>query len=116
MNGIKLFFKYYRYYLSWYFAAGDKTDSYYYDNELYVDPEKEFKRDMRFRDVERIIQGLFLGTYVGLLVFKSEMFSSEYIMLLSYLIATIVAEPLVQSFVFSLWSTILKIKELNTQN
>ncbi|MBR6534056.1 MAG: hypothetical protein IKT65_00640 [Clostridia bacterium] len=118
MTGIKLFFKYFAYYFIWYFTHGNKSDEYYYDNELYIDVEKEFKRDLRFRDVERVIVVL----NIILFLFSIRMFfigmdkkTFTICFMLSALLM-IACIALLTVTVFSVWSTVLKIKELKSQS
>ena len=122
MTGIKLFFKYFKYYFIWYFTNGRKSDSYYYDNELYVDVEKEFKRDLRFRDVEGIID--VIGSLLFLFGIQSlggrfDFLDSRRMQTLFLVLAVLfvfVWTALMTITVFSVWATVLKIKELKSQS
>ncbi len=118
MSGIKLFFKYFIYYFVWYFTLGNKSDSYYYDNELYIDIEKEFKRDLRFRDIERfiiVVGSQFLIFSIRLIFFNNDgKTNAMYFVLIVALVFVFVS--LITVIVFSLWSTCLKIKELKSQS
>ena len=122
MTGIKLFFKYFKYYFIWYFTNGRKSDSYYYDNELYVDVEKEFKRDLRFRDVEGIID--VIGSLLFLFGIQSlggqfDILDSRRMQTLFLVLAVVfvfVWTALMTIIVFSVWATVLKIKELKSQS
>ena len=122
MTGLKLFFKYFKYYFIWYFTNGRKSDSYYYDNELYVDVEKEFKRDLRFRDVEGIID--VIGSLLFLFGIQSlggqfDILDSRRMQTLFLVLAVVfvfVWTALMTIIVFSVWATVLKIKELKSQS
>jgi len=122
MTGIKLFFKYFKYYFIWYFTNGRKSDPYYYDNELYVDVEKEFKRDLRFRDVEGIID--VIGSLLFLFGIQSlggqfDFLDSRRMQALFLVLAVLLVfvwMALMTIIVFSVWSTVLKVRELKSQS
>ena len=118
MTGVKLFFKYFIYYFVWYFTHGNRSDSYYYDNELYVDVEKEFKRDLRFRSIERIIIVVVtqIAFFVIRLICSKNDTRTNTLYLVIVFLSALVCTAFMTITVFSVWSTVLKIKEIKSQS